>query len=193
MEVTTKNRQHQVYSLKNFTVLLVDDYEFMQNLIGSMLKAFGVGGIMVCDNGQQAIELLKITHAQSRSSSIKGIDLILTDWMMPGSSGLELIRWVRNHPSDQIKFIPIVLLSAFASEDVVSVARDSGANEALVKPVSGEKMAARLLSVIDRPRPYIKAASFFGPDRRRRLHEYKGEERRIINPENLITHTERLS
>lgn len=192
MNTPIKQRAQVTYSLKNFTILLAEDYEFMQNLIGGMLRAFGVGNIMVCGSGREAIELLQITESQSRSGNIKGIDLILADWMMPDGSGLELIDWVRNHKSDRIRFTPLILVSAFTSEDVIIAARDHGANEALVKPVSGEKVAARILSVIDTPRPFVKTATYFGPDRRRKDKPFNGEDRRIMTAEKIITHDERL-
>lgn len=192
MDIPKPQNAQTVYSLKNFTVLLVDDYEFMQHLCASMLRAFGVGGIMVCSSGAEAIELLTITQSQARNNSVKGIDLILTDWMMPNGSGVELIDWVRNHQSDQIRFTPIMLLSAFTSEDIVGIARDHGASEALVKPISAEKMATRILAMIDNPRPFVKTATFFGPDRRRKIVPWKGEERRLMNSEQVVQHNERL-
>lgn len=192
MDIPKPQNAQTVYSLKNFTVLLVDDYEFMQHLCASMLRAFGVGGIMVCSSGAEAIELLTITQSQARNNSVKGIDLILTDWMMPNGSGVELIDWVRNHQSDQIRFTPIMLLSAFTSEDIVGIARDHGASEALVKPISAEKMATRILAMIDNPRPFVKTATFFGPDRRRKIVPWKGEERRLMNSDQVVQHNERL-
>lgn len=164
----------------------------MQGLVGSMLKAFGVGNIMVCGSTREAIDLLTISQANRMSSGIKGIDIVLTDWMMPDGSGVDLLNWIRNHKSDQIRFLPIILLSAFTSEKVITIARDGGANEALVKPISGENLANRILSVIDQPRPYVKLGTFFGPDRRRRDKPFKGEDRRKLNQDEIATHNERL-
>ena len=55
----------------------------------------------------------------------------------------------------------------------------------MVKPVSGEKLASRILNVIDHPRPFIKAPEFFGPDRRRRDIKYTGEDRRKTDAEQI--------
>jgi DNA-binding response OmpR family regulator len=189
---TARQRADVTYSLKSFTILLVEDYDFMQGLIGSMLRAFGVGNIMVCNSGNEAMELLRITQAQARNMNVKPIDLVLVDWMMADGNGLELINWVRNNKSENIHFTPIMLVSAFASEDVVIAARDNGANEALVKPVSGEKLASRILAMIDNPRPYVKAPTFFGPDRRRREQKFEGEDRRKITDDQVVVHTERI-
>ena len=181
-----------LYTLKSFNVLLTDDYDFMQSLMGGMLRAFGVGNTMVCSSTKEAIELLTITLSQMKAGNCKPIDMVLVDWMMPDGSGVDVIKWIRNHKSDQIRFMPIILVSAFASEDVVIAARDYGANEALVKPVSGQKLANRILSVIDHPRPFVQAPSFFGPDRRRQEKSWKGEDRRKISADQIETHNERL-
>lgn len=179
------------YSLKSFNILLVEDFEFLQQLIVGMLRAFGVGNIIVCSSGEEAQGLLSVMAA-SKSGDVKMVDIVLADWMMPEGSGEQLIKWIRNHKNDKIKFMPLVLVSAFASEEVVKAARDFGANEALVKPVSGEKLATRILSVIDHPRPYIKAPNFFGPDRRRKDMVWKKDERRKMEPEKIKVNNEQL-
>lgn len=180
------------YSLKNFTVLLVDDYEFMQNIVSSMLRALGIGNILVCNSGNEAINLMTITEASQRNAAVKGIDLVVTDWLMPDGSGLDLIQWIRNHKSEKIHFTPIMLISAYANKKTVIAARDNGANEAMVKPVSGKKLAKHILSIIDSPRPFVKAPDFFGPDRRRRDKPFLGEDKRKIDTEEIDTHHERL-
>jgi len=118
------------------------------------------------------------------------IDILLTDWMMPDGPGIDLIRWVRNHKKDQIRFTPIILVSAFASEEIIVGARNAGTNEALVKPISGQLLASRILAVINKPRSFIKAPDFFGPDRRRKDRPFKGEDRRKIAAEEIIQHSE---
>jgi len=61
-----------------------------------------------------------------------------------------------------------------------------------VKPISAEKMAARILAMIDNPRPFVKTATFFGPDRRRKIVPWRQEERRLMNTEQVVQHNERL-
>ena len=172
----------KIYDLSNFTILLVEDFEFMRQLTTNMLKEFGVGGVAVANSGNDAKHMLNVT---AHSSAPQTIDIVLTDWMMPDGSGHELIQYIRNHKSDKIKFIPVIMISAFTSENTILTARDSGVNEAMVKPVSGEKLASRILNVIDHPRPFIKAPDFFGPDRRRRTIKFSGEDRRKIDAEQI--------
>jgi two-component system, chemotaxis family, chemotaxis protein CheY len=179
------NKDTRPYDLSNFTVLLVEDSVYMQSLMISMLKVFGVGDILVCDNGQEAIDLLTITQARRKSRHVNDVDIVLTDWLMPKVSGKELIRWIRNHPSDDVRFLPIIVVSAYTTEKLVALARDCGANESLVKPISGTSLAGRICSVIDNPRPYISIPGYFGPDRRRQDVPYKGGNRRVTAVEEI--------
>lgn len=187
-----KQSAQAAYSLRNFKVLLVEDYDFIRGLIVAMLKAFGVGNLVIATDSRQAIELLTVNISQSQHGSSRPIDIVLTDWMMPGGSGKDLIQWMRNHPHENIRFMPILMVSTFASEDVVIAARDLGINEVLVKPISAEKVASRILSIIDHPRPFVRATTFFGPDRRRKEKPIKGEDRRKMDPESIVSHHEEI-
>ncbi len=178
-------------TLQGFKLLIVEDYPFMADLMGSMLREFGVGNIFQAISVAEAKEMLILFNTEMDPRS--AIDMVITDWLMPGtSSGTDLISWVREHRKDTVKFLPVILCSAYASEDLVKVARDCGANEALVKPVSANSLAKRLLHVINNPRPFLQAPDFFGPDRRRREEEYDGEEQRKIQPEEIKEFHERL-
>ena len=67
----------------------------------------------------------------------------------------------------------------------VRMARDLGANEALVKPLSAKKLANRIMRVVDYPRPFIRARDFFGPDRRRKEKPFRGDDRRKMKTEEI--------
>lgn len=173
----------QIYDLSNFTILVVEDSVYMQSLIASMLKAFGVGDIMACEDGKEAIDLLTITQSRKKSRFITDVDIVLTDWLMPRGSGKDLLKWIRSNEDDSIRFLPVVVVSGYTTELMSAQARDLGANEILVKPVSGTKLASRICAVIDAPRPFIDVAGYFGPDRRRHTLPIAGKDRRVIAPE----------
>ncbi len=173
------------YDLSNFTVLVVEDSVYMHSLISSMLKVFSVGDIMVSEGGTDAIDLLKVTQARTKSSYINHVDIVLMDWLMAKGGGEDLLKWIRGHEKDSIRFLPVVVVSGYTTDVITSKARDLGANEILVKPVSGNSLASRICSVIDTPRPFIKIPDYFGPDRRRQELPYLGEDRRIIQTEEI--------
>ncbi len=174
------------YDLSNFTILVVEDSTYMQSLISSMLKVFGVGDIMVAEGAKEAIDVLTVTQARAKSKYITKVDIVLTDWLMGKGNGEELVRWIRTHEKDEVRFLPIVVVSGYATEQLTSRARDCGANETLVKPVSAKGLAARICSVIDHPRPFINVPGFFGPDRRRQQGKFAGPDKRKIKPEEII-------
>ena len=168
------------YDLSNFTVLVVEDSVYMHSLISSMLKVFSVGDIMVSEGGEDAKDLLKVTQARTKSRYITRVDIVVMDWLMDKGNGETLLKWIRSHEKDSIRFLPVIVCSGYTTDLITEKARDLGADEILVKPVSGTGLASRICSVIDTPRPFIKAPNYFGPDRRRREIAYQGEERRLI-------------
>ena len=170
------------YDLSNFTILLVEDSSYMLSLTTEMLKLFGVGDILRCRDATEAIDLLSITHARKSSRYIDKIDIVLTDWLMPDGSGEELITWIRNHEADDVRFLPIIVVSGYTTEKLTYKTRDMGVNEVLVKPISGKLLASRICSVIDNPRPFVQTKDYFGPDRRRQDLAYRGGDRRTQDP-----------
>ena len=69
----------------------------------------------------------------------------------------------------------------------LNAARDRGVNEFLAKPVTARDILKRLESVILRPRPYVAAADFFGPDQRRRSPVgYTGPLRRVVDQAGVL-------
>ena len=174
----------QAYSFRDFNVLIVEDYQFMAELLSSMLREFGVGRIMLAESAKEAREMLIMCNAEAVSN--KKIDLVITDWLMPGGQdGVDLIKWMRGYIKDSIKFLPVIMCSAYTSEAVVMAGRDNGANEVLVKPVSAENLANRILHVVDNPRPFVKTPDFFGPDRRRQDKKFPGDDKRKMTESDL--------
>ena len=153
----------------------------MQSLMSSMLKIFSVGDIMVCEGAAEAIEVLTVTQARSKSRYITKVDIVLTDWLMHKGSGEQLLQWIRSHKKDEVRFLPVVVVSGYTTEVITAKARDMGANEILVKPISASGLASRICSVINHPRNFIQTPHYFGPDRRRQDVAFKGPDRRLVN------------
>ncbi len=174
-----------LYDLTSFNILIVEDSMFMQNLVVAMLKAFGVGDIMIADSGNEAIDILKITQARAVSQYVSRVDIVVMDWLMKKGSGEDLLRWIRTHQQDSVRFMPVIVLSGYTTGNMTYLARDLGANEVLTKPISANGLASRIVSVINRPRPFINVADYFGPDRRRQEQAYNGPERRITKAEEI--------
>lgn len=184
--MTLFQKQPLPYDLSNFTVLIVEDSPYMQFLMSQMLKAFGVGEIFACESAKDAIELLTVLQSTKKSKHLTAVDIVLMDWLMPkGGSGEELLKWIRGHEKDAVRFLPVIVVSGYTTQYLTATARDLGANETLVKPISGNGLASRIVSVIDHPRPFIKSQAYFGPDRRRQTIPHNGAERRTTQAQEV--------
>jgi len=150
-------------------VLVVEDNQHMRKLVVTILMAFGVREIFEAHDGLHAWKHLNDTKP----------DVIILDWQMDGMSGLEFTRLIRTSPRSFDIFVPIIMLTGHTHVEQVRQARDAGVNEFLAKPVSVKAILARLINVIENPRPYVRCGTYFGPCRRRRqVASYTGPERR---------------
>lgn len=144
--------------LQYVTVMVVEDNANMRNVLRTVLQLIGVGSILTASDGREALELLRT----------RAVDILMIDWEMKPLDGLELTRAIRMSSDHPNRFTPIIMVSAHSEVERVKLARDAGVNEFLVKPISAKRVMERLIDVIERPRQYVKARNYFGPDRRRR-------------------------
>src|SRR5512139_3951483 len=100
-------------------ILVVDDESAQRQLLsGSLSRDYSV---VTAASGLEATQLL----------SHRSFDLIITDERMPGMTGIELIRWVREHAPE----IPIVVMTAYGSVETAVEAMKLGAEDYLTKPL----------------------------------------------------------
>ncbi|HCI47969.1 MAG TPA: hypothetical protein DFI00_11790 [Rhodospirillaceae bacterium] len=164
------------YDLRGVRVLVAEDSEFMRSLISDILTELSVGDTVAVHNGEEAKAELEKSSEGDMSTPL--YDLIFSDWAMQPCDGYELLKWVRSHHNPDIRFLPFIMVSAYSTLEWVTQARDAGVTEFLTKPVSVRTIVARLSSVIEKPRAFVKTGQYFGPDRRRRAVPYNGTDRR---------------
>lgn len=107
------------------TVLIVDDFQVSVEMISQALIKKGYE-ILTTNNGQQAYEHFK--HSK--------IDLILSDYHMPGLNGIELVKLIRQ----ENKRIPFLLFSSDNKPELKQEARLSGATGWIPKPINEDKI-----------------------------------------------------
>ena len=146
------------YTLDSVKILVVDDMAPMLSLIKSVLSIYGFKEIFTASDGTEGFEMV-CQHNP---------DLILTDWVMEPMDGLEFTRKVRLDPLSPNPYVPVLMMTGFSSRLRVEASRDSGITEFLVKPFSSRDLCSRLVQIIEKPRQFVDAPQFFGPDRRRR-------------------------
>lgn len=170
------------YKFEGVKVLVVDDNNFVLTVLSTTLRGLGVGKVLTAENGEEAIRYLKLMGIGGGSADI---DMIFSDHGMAPMSGMELLSWCRGHDSDAIKYLPFVMMNGEADRYAVLEARDKGITEYLAKPFSVTAIAERLLAVIDRPRSFVRAPNYFGPDRRRQHLPLQGPDRRVMDQESI--------
>lgn len=156
------------YTLDRLNFLVVDDNKHMRALVKTILFAFGSKNVHEAVDGADAFKVLRHVPA----------DIIICDWNMSPLDGLDFVRLVRTGADSPNPYIPIIMLTGHTEMNRVVEARDAGINEFLAKPISARGLSARIRSIIEYPRPFIKTSAYFGPDRRRRQIDWNGPERR---------------
>jgi two-component system, chemotaxis family, chemotaxis protein CheY len=154
------------------TILLVDDNQHMRILLTEILRAIGVRQVLEAADGDEAMTMLR-RHT---------VDIIITDLAMIPVDGVDFVRLLRNSPDSPNPMCPVIMLSGHSTERRIFAARDAGVNEFLSKPVTVRGILSRIGQIIDHPRPFIRSAEYFGPDRRRRQDpSYQGPRRRSVD------------
>ena len=109
-------------------VLVVDDFLTVRKMIRSALKKRPEVTITEADSAFLAWSLLRKNH----------YDLLLTDWVMPGMSGLELVQKVRSRP--ELADIRILMISAESETEKQAIAWRSGVNGFIPKPFAADAL-----------------------------------------------------
>jgi CheY-like chemotaxis protein len=112
-------------------ILVVEDDPDSREFLATLLKLEGYT-VVTANDGLEGIERVETDHP----------DIIISDICMPNLDGIEMVKRLRKSP--EFKRIPVVMLSAFGSGNLIS-AINVGANEALRKPVHAELIYAAIL------------------------------------------------
>lgn len=160
--------------LSRLRFLVVDDNDFMRRLIRELLWAINCSpaNIRFASNGRDALQLLQNLP----------IDVIICDINMRPMNGMEFTSYVRMSPNSPDPHVPIIVCTGHAEIAHIFGARDAGANEILRKPITVNRIYERIRAVVERPRPFVRSADYYGPDRRRRTLPFEGPDRRMDSP-----------
>ena len=119
------------------TILLVDDEAAIRDMLSLALEAADYN-VLVAENAQQAHATIIDRHP----------DLVLLDWMMPGTTGLELLRRLKR--DELTAKIPVIMLTAKTEEDSKISGLDAGADDYISKPFSPRELMSRVKAVLRR-------------------------------------------
>ena len=138
--------------------LVVDDNEHLQTILATVLSA---AGGRQCRREANGVEALRVVQEWRP-------DVALVDYHMTPMDGLAFTRAVRAS-NDDTRFLPIIMVTGHSDQARIVAARDAGVTEVVAKPIVPAVLFDRLRSVIYKPRAFVSAADYIGPDRRRHL------------------------
>ncbi|MBV9717358.1 MAG: response regulator [Solirubrobacterales bacterium] len=156
-------------------VLVVEDNADMQGYLFRLLSPRYE--VRIARNGAEAYELTVADAPQ----------IVLSDVMMPGVGGLDLLRELRSNPGT--RHLPVMLVSALADPGSAEEAFQLGADDYIVKPFSGRELLARVDATIESARSRSRAATEQGRSEERRrvqrelgalLNDLRAAQRRVV-------------
>lgn len=169
-------------------ILIVEDESAIAELVSINLRHAG-------------FEVTIAATAEQAMLEVDGVlpDLVVLDWMLPGSSGLALAKRWRSEP--RTREMPVIMLTARSEEGDKVAGLDAGADDYLTKPFSTQELLARIRAVLRRRTPEaLDAAVLLGalkldPSTRRVT---RGDQEAKIGPTEFrllhffMTHPERV-
>lgn len=123
---------------KNMKILIVDDFSTMRRIIKNLLRDLGFTNTVEADDGTTALPILQTGT----------IDFLVTDWNMPGMTGIELLRSVR--ADEKLKTIPVLMVTAEAKRDQIISAAQAGVNGYVVKPFTAVALKEKIEKIFER-------------------------------------------
>jgi signal transduction histidine kinase/CheY-like chemotaxis protein/HPt (histidine-containing phosphotransfer) domain-containing protein len=132
--IRKKSRRRHL-SMENVRILVVDDVNFNLEVIGGLLRPYGLAMDGV-NSGQEALDLIQ--------KETPRYDVVFMDQMMPGMDGIETTRRIRKLDSEYARTVPIVAITANVMAGNMDEFYSGGINDFLSKPVEVERLDAIL-------------------------------------------------
>jgi two-component system chemotaxis response regulator CheY len=119
-------------------ILIVDDFSTMRRIIKNLLRDLGFTNTEEADDGNTALPML-----------LKGdYKFLVTDWNMPGMTGIELLKAVR--AEEKLKTLPVLMVTAEAKRDQIIEAAQAGVNGYIVKPFTAVTLQEKIEKIFER-------------------------------------------
>lgn len=115
-------------------VLVAEDDAVSRMILQRAVEKFG-HEVLVAEDGRKAWELYQKTP---------GVDVVISDWMMPDMDGLELCRRLREEERDEYTFF--IFLTALGDKEHLLKGMQAGADDYLAKPLDREQLQVRLIA-----------------------------------------------
>lgn len=123
---------------KNMKILVVDDFSTMRRIVKNLLRDLGFSNTHEADDGNTAWPMLQSGD----------FDFVVTDWNMPGMSGIDLLKKIR--ADERLKSTPVLMVTAEAKRDQIVAAAQAGVNGYVVKPFTAAALKEKIEKIFER-------------------------------------------
>ena len=123
---------------KNMRILIVDDFSTMRRIVKNLLADLGYANVAEADDGNTALPMLKAG----------GFQFVVTDWNMPGMTGIDLLKAIRAEPT--MKALPVLMVTAESQREQILEAAKAGVNGYIIKPFTAQSLAEKLQKIFER-------------------------------------------
>jgi len=123
---------------KGMKILIVDDFSTMRRIIKNLLRDLGYTNTHEADDGNSALPMLKGGD----------FDFLVTDWNMPGMTGIDLLKEIR--ADAQLASLPTLMVTAEAKRDQIIEAAQAGVNGYVVKPFTAQVLKEKIEKIFER-------------------------------------------
>lgn len=150
-------------------ILILEGNVGFARLLRSQLMHLGMSRIRLASDTEEALLLIG-SHP---------FHAVLADAEAGPHKVASFVRKVRDDNLSLDPFVPVLTSSFYATMPKIEACRDAGANGFFAKPASVSEITDRLHALLTEPRKFIRASSYFGPDRRKgRRPPFYGMDRR---------------
>lgn len=118
-------------------ILVIDDMSTMRKIVRNMLNKMGFSNIEETEDGEPAWKMIN-----EASEAGAAYDFIVSDWNMPGMTGLDLLKNIRS--SEKFKKLPFLMVTAEAEQANVVIAVKAGVSNFVVKPFSIQTLKEKI-------------------------------------------------
>lgn len=119
-------------------ILIVDDFSTMRRIVKNLLNDLGYTNTAEADDGHTGLAALRTAP----------FDFVITDWNMPGMTGIELLRAIRS--DDKLKTLPVLMVTAEAKREQIIEAAQAGVNGYIIKPFTAQTLEEKLGKIFER-------------------------------------------
>lgn len=123
---------------KNMKILIVDDFSTMRRIVKNLLHDLGYTNTTEADDGKTAWPLLQSGE----------FDFVVTDWNMPGMTGIDLLKNIRGDA--RLAKLPVLMVTAEAQREQIIEAAKAGVNGYIIKPFTAVTLKEKLDKIFQR-------------------------------------------